>query len=52
LPTAKNVIDQATLLLSVSLSLMHTVRAHKKEKGEITRGHKGAMVGDKSKREC
>jgi len=49
LPTAKNATDQAALPLSVSLSPMHTVRAHKREKGETARGRNRAMVADKSK---
>jgi hypothetical protein len=46
---AKNAIDQAALMLSVSLFPMHIARTHKRERGETTRGHNGAMVGDKSK---
>jgi hypothetical protein len=49
---AKNAIDQAALMLSVSLFPMHIARTHKRERGETTRGHNGAMVGDKSKGEC
>jgi hypothetical protein len=49
---AKNATDQAVLPISVSLSPTHTARARKRERGETTRGHNGAMVGDKSEGEC
>jgi len=52
LPTAKNATDQAALSLSVARFPTHTVKAHKRERGESAKGHDGAMVGDKSKGAC